>query len=334
MEIIGSAWGLRYQYQVDMTGNKPFVSIGMPVYNGEKYIRQALDSVLAQDYEHFELIISDNASRDGTAEICQEYAARDTRVRYSCNLTNVGAVDNFNRAFELARGQYFAWLAHDDAWEPTFLTQCLSAFARYPSAVLCFPRVQLIDEDGQALETHDENLETVGLTRPNRLRLVLVRFTRCSPFYGLMRSSALRRIRPHANTYGHDLVILAELSVWGEFVQVPEVLFNYRVYRQKRAEDQWQGLGPPGTYQRYHYTHLRLAWLVGRSMAGSKRPLPLKLRLMLETALVFNHRFGPQMRYDVWWVIKGRWPALARCMKRLSVYWNRICALGRGAAPL
>ena len=305
---------------MSMTDSEPLVSIGMPVYNGEKYIRQALDSVLAQDYEHFELAISDNASRDGTAEICQEYAARDRRVRYSCNPTNMGSIGNLNRVFELARGEYFTWLAHDDAWEPTFLTQCLRAFAGYPSAVLCFPRVQLIDENGQALETHDENLETVGLTTPRRLRLVLMCFTRCSPFYGLIKSTALKRVRPNADTHAHDLVVLAELSLWGEFVQVPEVLSNYRIYPQKRSEDQWKVLGPPGTYRRTHYTHYRLARLILSSVACSNKPLVLRLRLILETLFCLSRRFGPDFVYDLWVMLQAEWPGLAQWLKSTSGY--------------
>lgn len=96
-----------------MDDMKPLVSIGMPVYNGEKYIRQALDSLLAQDYGHFELIISDNASTDGTPEICREYAARDSRIAYYRNQENMGAAWNFKRVLDLAAGEYFMWLPHD-----------------------------------------------------------------------------------------------------------------------------------------------------------------------------------------------------------------------------
>jgi glycosyltransferase involved in cell wall biosynthesis len=108
------------------TGSKPLVSIGMPVYNGEKYIRQALDSLLAQDYGHFELIISDNASTDGTAEICREYVAKDDRIRYCRNETNLGAVRNFNRVFELSSGKYFMWAATDNMLSSIFISCCFS----------------------------------------------------------------------------------------------------------------------------------------------------------------------------------------------------------------
>ena len=100
-----------------MADSQPLVSIGMPVYNGERFIRQALDSLLAQDCENFELIISDNASADGTQEICLEYAAQDGRIRYYRNENNLGALANFNRVLGLAQGPYFMWAAHDDVWD-------------------------------------------------------------------------------------------------------------------------------------------------------------------------------------------------------------------------
>src|SRR6266508_180906 len=100
-----------------MEREAPLVSIGMPVFNGQRFIRQALDSLLSMDYPNFELIISDNASTDGTAEICQDYAARDRRIRFYRNAKNEGAFGNFARVLALARGNYFMWAAHDDIWE-------------------------------------------------------------------------------------------------------------------------------------------------------------------------------------------------------------------------
>src|SRR5690242_8968780 len=113
----------------------PKVTVGMPVYNGERYMRFALDSLLAQDFQDFEIVISDNASTDRTSEICAEYAARDSRVRYHRNATNIGASPNYNRTFELARGQYFKWCAHDDVCLPSFLSKCVATMEAAPSSV-------------------------------------------------------------------------------------------------------------------------------------------------------------------------------------------------------
>ncbi len=112
-----------------MTGSSsaaPKVSIGMPVYNGAAYVCEALDSLLAQTYRDFELIISDNASTDGTRSICEGYASRDPRIRYVRQPENIGAVGNFRYVLSEARGEYFMWAAHDDFWFPEFVDACLS----------------------------------------------------------------------------------------------------------------------------------------------------------------------------------------------------------------
>src|SRR5262249_60446249 len=98
-------------------------SVGLPVFNGESYLESAITSVLGQTFEDFELIICDNASTDRTAEICNDYAARDSRIRYFRNPRNLGAAPNYNLAFSQARGRYFKWLAHDDRMRPSFLAK-------------------------------------------------------------------------------------------------------------------------------------------------------------------------------------------------------------------
>lgn len=103
---------------------KPQVSIGMPVYNGAKFIREALDSLLAQTFTDFELTISDNASTDGTEAICREYAAKDQRIRYVRQPENLGAAANFRFVLDEAVGEYFMWAAADDLWVPNFIYKC------------------------------------------------------------------------------------------------------------------------------------------------------------------------------------------------------------------
>jgi len=111
----------------NMSSSRPAVSIGMPVFNGEKYIRDALDSLLAQTFKNFELIISDNASTDRTEQICREYTARDARIRYVRQPENIGACGNFHFVLNEAVGEYFMWAACDDYWKPDFITHALTA---------------------------------------------------------------------------------------------------------------------------------------------------------------------------------------------------------------
>ena len=99
----------------------PLVSIGMPVYNGGKYLKEALDSILSQSFTNFELIISDNYSTDETSKICNEYVNKDSRIKYIRQKKNIGVFENFRFVFEGARGKFFMWAAHDDFWEKNWL---------------------------------------------------------------------------------------------------------------------------------------------------------------------------------------------------------------------
>src|SRR4051794_35048945 len=112
--------------------HKPQVSIGLPVFNGERYLASALDCLINQDFDDFELIISDNASTDATESICRDYAEKDKRIRYFRNEANIGATQNYNRVFELASGEYFKWASHDDECHPSLIRRCLETFAESP----------------------------------------------------------------------------------------------------------------------------------------------------------------------------------------------------------
>ncbi|MET0618632.1 MAG: glycosyltransferase family A protein, partial [Thermoanaerobaculia bacterium] len=116
------------------------MSIGLPVYNGEDYLEEALDSIAAQTYRDYEVVISDNASTDRTAEICERYAARDSRIRIVRNPSNIGGDRNYYRCFELSRGKYFLGTAHDDRFDPKYLERVLAVLEADPEAVFCHSR--------------------------------------------------------------------------------------------------------------------------------------------------------------------------------------------------
>lgn len=136
-----------------MNERAPRVSIGLPVYNGQDYLSQALDALLAQTYSDFELVISDNASMDDTEEICRQYAARDGRIRYHRSEENLGAAPNFNRAFELSRAEYFKWAAHDDLCGPEYLERTVAVLDGDASVVLCHVGTTETDESGTVVRT-------------------------------------------------------------------------------------------------------------------------------------------------------------------------------------
>ncbi|MHC4256728.1 MAG: glycosyltransferase family 2 protein, partial [Planctomycetota bacterium] len=144
----------------------PRVSIGMPVYNGEQFIRKAIETLLAQEFADFELIICDNASDDATREICLEYKRKDSRIRYYRNKENIGAAENFNLAFKLLTGEFFKWAGHDDSWAPDYLKLCVEALERNPSAILCFCPSVYFNDDGRFICCYDQD-HRVYSTKPH-----------------------------------------------------------------------------------------------------------------------------------------------------------------------
>jgi glycosyltransferase involved in cell wall biosynthesis len=212
---------------------QPTVSIGLPVYNGQRFLAEALDSLLSQTFTDFELIISDNASTDATEDICCAYARSDPRIEYRRNPENRGAAWNYNRVLALATGQFFKWAAHDDICAPTFLERCVETFRSESSAVvLVYARSTAIDEHRAALWEHWDRLDLREPTPHERIkRLVWNPPNMGTSIFGLIRTSALRQTRGHLAFPGADYVTLAELALLGEFREIPEVLFLRRFHR-------------------------------------------------------------------------------------------------------
>jgi glycosyltransferase involved in cell wall biosynthesis len=219
-----------------MSNQSPKVSIGIPVYNGENFIQKALDSLLNQTFEDFELIISDNASTDQTEAICQTYVAQDKRVRYLRNPENIGASGNYTRVFEAASGEYFKWAAHDDVCAPTFLAECVNVLDRDSAIVLCYAKTIIIDAQGKPLKKLEVTTEVSSTVPHIRLREILgVQHLQAynSPIFGLIRRDVLRKTPLLGNYPAHDLSLLAELSLYGRFYEIAEFLFSIRDHSQR-----------------------------------------------------------------------------------------------------
>jgi glycosyltransferase involved in cell wall biosynthesis len=226
---------------------KPRVSIGMPVYNGENYVREAIDSILRQTYDNFELVISDNASSDGTREVCESYAARDRRVRYCRTERNLGAANNFNRVFARSSGEYFKWAAHDDLLAPEYLAKCVAVLDRDPSVVLCYPRAIVIDEEGNRVEEYGVKLRTDSSKAQERFLDLIWANHRCYQVFGVGRASALQLTALMGNYAAADRVLLARLALLGRFHEIPEGLFFPRRHpaqfmrsrRDRHSQTEW-----------------------------------------------------------------------------------------------
>ncbi len=212
-----------------MSSNRPRVSVGMPVYNGENYIREALDSILAQTFQNFELVISDNASTDATEEICKEYLAKDERIRYYRTPRNMGATWNQNQVFKLSQGEYFKLAAHDDICAPEFLEKCVEALDQDSSVVLAYPWTKNIDQNGEVTGEYDlDGKLKLGSSRPPVRFRSMHRAFMCYPIFGVIRSAALKQT-PLLGSFGHaDGALLSRLTLMGRFHEVPQHLFLNR----------------------------------------------------------------------------------------------------------
>jgi glycosyltransferase involved in cell wall biosynthesis len=209
----------------------PTVSIGMPVFNGEKYIATAIDSLLGQTFEDFELVIGDNGSTDGTREICGEYAARDARVRLLTVDENRGAAWNYNRVYHASEGRLFRWAAHDDFVAPGYLARLVAALDGAPATtVLAQTGTLLVDEAGAEVGVWDDKFDLSSRHPWKRISQLARYLIMSNVFFGLIRREALERTRLHGAYPSADYVLLAELALLGPFLLLSERLFMRRVH--------------------------------------------------------------------------------------------------------
>lgn len=294
----------------------PKVSIGLPVYNGQRYLQKALDSLLSQTFNDFELIICDNASIDATPDICREYAARDPRIRYFRNERNIGAAPNYNRAFALARGVYFKWMAHDDILAPTYLERCVAALDANPGVVLCHSKTVFIDENDQVIGYDEDSLHFRHPSVFARYHAYLrVARNWINAIFGVIRADVLRQTVLIGSYSSSDMILLADLVLRGEFYEVPEYLFLRRDHeaasvQANRDYQLRQVWFDPRNRGKIELTHWRWSWELLRVIW--RAPLTWHDR-----ALCFAHM--------QWWLRRTRWEMLsdlavaARLLLRPSV---------------
>jgi glycosyltransferase involved in cell wall biosynthesis len=286
------------------------VSIGLPVFNGEAFLAQALDSVRAQSYEDFELIVSDNGSTDGTAAMCREYAARDARIRVFSNRANRGAAWNYTNVVRRATGAYFKWLAADDAMERDCLARCVETLEAHPATVLAYPRARVIDDVFSRGAIRDGALryERIHLGQSRASDRFLAMFRHVLPnvdvIWGLMRTPVVRAMMPFGDFIGADECFLARLALRGTFVEVPEPLLVLRWHpgsygctvgatvrsggREGAPHAQWYN---PRHRGRRVFPHWRRLGEHARSVLTSRTGAPEKARMLLVLARVANwHR--------------------------------------------
>jgi len=242
----------------------PRLSIGLPVYNGENYLAESIEALLGQSYEDFELIISDNASTDGTAGIGRRYLKQDSRVRYIRHQRNIGLAPNHNFVFRQSRGEFFKWAASDDLYARDLLRRCVDSLDEHPRVVLAHAWEAAIDATGNVWQAHEYPLATDSPRAPERFRSILfgssglferdllfgpggsprngssgmsgfVRVDnrgvlRACDMYGVIRSDVLRRIAPLGSYHHADRILACEITLHGPFHMTPDWMYFRREY--------------------------------------------------------------------------------------------------------
>jgi glycosyltransferase involved in cell wall biosynthesis len=205
----------------------PRLTIGLAVYNGENYLAESVESLLGQTFEDFELIISDNASTDGSAAICREYAERDSRIRYFRQPHNIGSAPNHNFTIEQARGELFKTAAHDDLYARDLLKRCVDALDAHPEVVLAHSWSAVIDGEGAVTELVAYPVDTSAASAPDRLRSML--FDGWGDDEGgVVRTEVLKRTALHGSYHFADRTFTAEIALHGPFYMVPDYLWFRR----------------------------------------------------------------------------------------------------------
>jgi glycosyltransferase involved in cell wall biosynthesis len=211
---------------------KPRVSVGMPVYNREKFVAAAIEAHLSQTNGDFELIITDNASTDHSEDICRSYAERDSRVRYFRNERNLGATGNYRRSFELANGEYFRWSPSDDSISPNLHERAIEVLDRDPSVMVAYGRTKLIDAYGNVTGDVDDRMHLMQDEPSKRCIGVLNSLSLGNLLYGLARTARLKKTGLLRNYSGGDYPLIAEMSLYGKIFEIPDAFFYRRMHEE------------------------------------------------------------------------------------------------------
>jgi glycosyltransferase involved in cell wall biosynthesis len=220
-----------------MSKSMPLVSIGLPVHNGGAFLSRSLDSLLGQTETDLEIIISDNASTDETESICRAYVAKDSRVSYCRNESNLGLPANFNRVFQLSTGRYFKWATADDICQPEYLRRCVDVLDRDATVVLAYPRSSFIDADSNPVEMKDPGWNLRSQSAKDRFRYIVFAGHWNNAGLGLIRASALSKTRLLPKYPAGDFRLLGELSLLGKFFEIPEYLFCRRLHSAASSQN-------------------------------------------------------------------------------------------------
>lgn len=315
----------------------PLVTIGVPVYNGERFLARTLRSLLAQTYSNLEIIICDNASTDGTEAICKEFAAQDSRIRYLRNASNIGAIPNFLRTLDLATGKYFAWTPADDVRPPRAIEHCVAGFAEHADAVMVHGQLELdLPREGRSVFVANR-LKLDSASAHVRVREFTKHLEHVAMLFGLYRRDVLQTAR-FGNHMAADYFVCLQICQRGPVVWVPSPILIYRhqygaldnpmyerqaitlrdllLHRGVRRRKCWMGLGI-GVY--YLWRH------------GGSAPAGERIRTVRAFVAAFVTRFHTEMASEIVFLA---FSPLSWVAAPLAPFGRRIRAMiGAASAP-
>lgn len=293
---------------------RPRLTIGLPVYNGARYLEEALDSLLSQTFQDFELIISDNASTDETALICARYCADDRRIRYIRQIRNIGCAANHRFVFEQCRGELFKWASADDIYAPDLIERCVAALDARPDAVLAQSWTALVTEDPSVLPRRlGYELATESRDKAERFRSLLFD-DGGDDDYGVMRAEVLRRTPLHDSYHRADRTLVAELALLGPFVHVHDWIYFRRDHpassRRLSLRDRCVNFDPRRANRlRHPVVRLVAEYVIGYVRAINRVPMPADDRMRCYAYLAFWTADRTVRVLYRWARSTNRWPS-------------------------
>jgi glycosyltransferase involved in cell wall biosynthesis len=302
--------------RISLSDNEPLVSVGIPTYNRASDLPRAVESVLAQSYGNLELIISDNASTDETAQVCESFCRRDPRVRYIRQPENLGPVGNFAEVLRHSKGEYFMWLADDDWLDPTYIEECLAVLVRHPEYVLVAGAAKYFQNG--APEFQEEVLNLTADRPMVRVQEYYWRVDRNGIFYGLMRRAAISRLSLE-NVLASDWLTIAALAVQGKLTTLEHVSVHREIggASSKGIEQLAMQFGLTGInlWNPFLYIARRAASdILWHSPAYRSLPGPERLWLALKVFRIIQYRHGlPFAEYK----LQNRTDLPSRVVRRL-----------------
>jgi len=301
----------------------PVLSLAMPVYNSERFLAEALDSLIGQDFADWRLLICDNASTDSTGVIAKEYADRDARIGYVRHERNLGAAGNHNYGFHHTDGEYFAWVHGDNVYEPSYFRRCLEELGSHPEASCAHSVAVDIDVDGTRLRRWDEGLRSASSDVALRFRDLTEFDHMCFAWFGVVRRDVMATTSLHASFDSADRLTIVELALRGPIRLIDEELFLHREH--------------PGRIMRLAPTARSRYLILDPSWTG-RIPFPILnigrqyVRAVLRSELSTSDKIRCVAQMRGW--LRTNWVRVLRTIARGGFEYAKLAASSvRGARP-